>query len=92
MVSELEIIKGVFDNIVALIDHIEEMETYLGRVIAEYETEVGRYRGEVSIPLDALPRLWGFIIKTAEPTSEFRHFSKSYHKALTIIQEERVKV
>ena len=92
MVRELEIIKGVFKNTDELIGHIKDMEKYLGQVIAEYETHVKRYRREVSIPLSALPRLQGLIIKTKEDTSEFWKFSKSYHQALTIIQEERVKI
>ena len=92
MVRELKIIKGVFNNTDKLIRHITDMEKYLGQVIEEYETHVKRYRGEASIPLSALHRLQGFIKKTDEDTSEFWKFAISYHEALTIIQEERVKI
>ena len=92
MVRELEIIKGVFKNTKELIAHIKEMEKYLGHVITEYETNVKEYRGAASIPLSDLPRLRALIIKTATKEGDFEKFSNSYHDALTIIQEERVKV
>jgi hypothetical protein len=91
MVRELKIIKGVFKNTAELISHIKRMEKYLGKVISEYETVVKEHRGTTSISLSKLPRLKAHIIK-GEESDFFLGFSNSYHEALIIIQEERVKV
>jgi hypothetical protein len=67
------------------------MGQYLSEVIEEYENNVREHRGNASISLSALPKLRAMVIKSKNG-SDFRKFSDSYHKALTIIQEERVRV
>lgn len=93
MRKELRIIRSVFKKIDELICCVKHMERYLGAVFTEYETKVKDHRGAVSIPLSTLPRLQAFLAKSEDTErSDFPEFSESYRKALTIIQEERVKV
>ena len=91
LVRELEIIKEVFEETKTLIGYIRSMEEYIKEVINEYEIKSKEYRGSVSVPLSRLPRLSALIAKMSE-NSDFLKFAESYDKALTLIQEERIKV
>jgi hypothetical protein len=91
LVRELKIIKEVFENTDALIGYITSMEEYIKEVVSEYETESKKHRGSDSVPLSKLPRLSALIARRTEST-DFRVFAEGYDKALTIIQEERIRI
>jgi hypothetical protein len=98
MVRELRIVTGIFSEQDELSRLIKRMEKNLNRVIDEYEERVKLHRGATSIPLSKLPELNAFVVKRQKSDvdkrreSTFDEFVSSYQKALTIIQEERVKV
>jgi hypothetical protein len=63
LVRELRIIKEVFRNTKKLIDNINIMEKYIGKIVDEYEIESKNYRSSGSVPLSKLPHLNSLIAK-----------------------------
>lgn len=91
LLRELKVFKDAFDRAGALTRHLTGMEKYLGRLVDEYETRRRDFVGSDCRALSELPVLQAFLVK--RPAGDFRTgFAHHFHAALTLFQEERLRL
>jgi type II secretory pathway pseudopilin PulG len=86
----LEFFSAVFWNPDDLANHANDMETYLGKLVREYERHRNAVSKRESIPLAELDELRGFITK--DEVGTFSVFGTPFKALLELLEKERVLV
>jgi hypothetical protein len=91
--TSIETSSEVFTNPSNLKDHISSMESYLRKIVKEYEDNFRKFKGEPpSLSLDSLPRLNEFLEPLIEGSDFDKKFVNDYHLALKSIRGDILSV